>query len=63
MTAFRARVNLGGALYDFDPGAGLRMSRENLAASRRLGRLDVTVAYNAACRPRGVATGIGRSRR
>ena len=48
VTAFRARVNLGGALYDFDPGAGLRMSRENLAASRRLGRLDVTVAYNAA---------------
>ena len=48
VTAFRARVNLGGALYDFDPDAGLRMSRENLAASRRLGRRDATVAYNAA---------------
>jgi class 3 adenylate cyclase/tetratricopeptide (TPR) repeat protein len=48
VTAFRARVNLGGALYMFDPGAGLRLSRENLAASRRLGRRDATVAYNAA---------------
>ncbi len=48
VAAFRARVNLGGALFDFDPGASLLLSRENLATSRRLGRRDATVAYNAA---------------
>ncbi len=46
--ASRARHNLGGSLYDLDPVAGLRLSRENLAASQRLGWRVPTVAYNAA---------------
>ena len=46
--AFRARHNLGGGLWEFEPLTGLRMFRENLAASQRLGRRDATMAYGAA---------------
>jgi len=46
--ASRARHNLGGALFGLEPLVGLRLSRENLAASQRLGWRDPTVAYNAA---------------
>jgi len=47
LTAFRARSNLAGALYEVEPATGLRLGRESLEASRRLGRRDATLAYNA----------------
>jgi tetratricopeptide (TPR) repeat protein len=48
LTAFRARHNLAVTLYEFEPATSLRLGRENLEASRRLGRRDATLVGAAA---------------
>ncbi len=47
-TALRARLNLGGIVFEDDPVGAARLGKESVTLARHLGLRDAVLAYNAA---------------